>query len=60
MADMGDNWIPVEERMPEEVGWYPVKFLSGKIGRIPLARTFGGEKKWIIPDDSQITHWMDY
>ena len=52
------DWISVKERLPDDTGWYKVKFANGGEVVAPLSTTMSGKKVWVVPDENSITHWM--
>lgn len=54
---MNDNWISVKERLPEKKGWYRIQTPNG-FYEAPFVHSLGGKLVWVVPNPSDITHWM--
>jgi len=53
---MESVWINVADANPTEYGQYDV-MIDGKEWVGFWCRKFNGEKTWLMPDPSVITHW---
>jgi len=51
------GWISVEERLPEEIGAYPVLVGDNRILRMAHWEEFSGRRLWT--DYAYVTHWFD-
>jgi hypothetical protein len=51
------DWIDVNNRLPEKIGWYKVKTIHGEF-EAPFVNTINGNLVWVLPDPSIITHWQ--
>ena len=56
---MKNDWISIEESMPDMPGTYRVKVDYYGETLCFLSKTKGGKPKWIIPDLLKITHWKN-
>ena len=50
------EWISVQDKLPTEIGWYKIKTPYGEY-EAPFVNNGKGEKCWVLPDTSIITHW---
>lgn len=54
-----ENWVSVSDRIPDKNGLYRIKTTNGVIIHCPLAHSLSGKLVWVIPDEKQITHWIE-
>lgn len=53
-----EGWIAVSNGLPEEGGFYEVKLkTSDIIFKAPFSFTGEGRGTWVVPDETNITHW---
>lgn len=51
-----DGWISIKNGLPEDGGFYEVLTPHGQY-EAPFSFTQKGVGKWVVPDESIITHW---
>lgn len=54
--DVGGNWIPVTERLPEEEGLYLVAVVNNHERRYSKTAWYHGHGNWFL--HQKVTHWM--
>lgn len=50
------EWISIDDKYPDEIGWYEIKTDDGKEAEAPYIRTMGQSKIFLLPETSIITH----
>ena len=55
------EWIDINERKPDKVGWYKIKMpeMRQVEYEAPFVRNMKGELVWVVPDETLITHWKE-
>ena len=55
---MEKEWISVNDRLPNDTGWYKVKLSRGEEYQAPYTKTMSGSFIWLWPEPKDVTHWM--
>lgn len=61
-ASSGNRWVSVDERLPEDEGFYITAFSKGEVGHNMYMTFADGRGKWYqnSEDTGPVTHWMPY